>query len=60
MDANSHSDDLKYLNKAITTFRVAVSCETAPAPEHFIAAKLWARHADSHQESALDTYLSWD
>ena len=53
----SYNHEPEYLGRAIAAFRVAVTCETAPAFVRFQVAKnLWAFHARSAHGSALDVY----
>ena len=54
--AYSHTNESKYLHKAMKFFRVAVICEASPASQRFHAAKQWASFADFRHESALDAY----
>jgi len=56
MIAYSHTHESEYLDNAVTAFRTGVMCEAAPTSERFRSAKLWAHHADSIHESALDAY----
>ncbi|KAF8512788.1 CHAT domain-containing protein [Gautieria morchelliformis] len=56
MAAYTHSDKAMYLQDAMDAFRAAATCETASASQRLRIAKLWATHADSRHESALDAY----
>ncbi|KAF8531369.1 CHAT domain-containing protein [Gautieria morchelliformis] len=56
MRAYTHTDKSEYFGPAMDVFRDAVACETAPASQRLDAAKLWARHADSKPDSALEAY----
>ena len=59
MNAYSHTHESEYLDKAMAAFRVAVTCQSAPASGRFRTAKSWARHAHkSSHESALDAYYA--
>ncbi|KAF8509622.1 CHAT domain-containing protein [Gautieria morchelliformis] len=51
-----HSNDSGDLQSAMDVFRKAVACETSSASERFRAARVWASHAHSSHDSALDAY----
>ena len=58
MDAFSRTHEPEHLEKAMAAYRVGVTCESAPVSERFDAARVWAHHADSRHESALDAYCA--
>ena len=51
--AYSHTSQLKYLHKAVDSFRIAVTCETAPVSERFSAAKRWVQIPSTTQPWTL-------
>ena len=58
LDAYFYHKNPKYLDKAMNSFRLAVSCKAAPSKQ-FQVAKEWARHADGsdfRHDSALEAY----
>jgi hypothetical protein len=57
MVAHTRINELEHLDKAMTAFRVAVTCETSSVYSRFHAAKSWAKFASYfNHESALDAY----
>jgi hypothetical protein len=57
MRAYRHTQDAEYVEKAMASYRDAVTCQSASVSLRFGAARSWARYADecSHK-SAMDAY----
>ena len=55
--AYRHTQELKYIEKAMASYRDAVTCQNASVSSRFGAARSWAQYADKHShKSALDAY----
>ena len=57
MRAYSHIQDSEYVEKAMTTYKNAVTCQSASISLRFSAARSWARYADERSHKlGMDAY----